>query len=316
MTCIMRFSPLIVYMSKRTSTQAYLSPNVAFKVPRTPPEEMRCIFPVPQWLIGAGGKGRVAFMTYGRYQPAHIGHKAVFDKLVTMAARDKEVSGSGNMPWVDAAGRPASNVFVFASPTVNKGPSTAEDLFNPKTKARSKASSNPLHPSQKVMLLEKQTAIYQSPKINVINMALSQHEVSNRRDMSAAVKLLLSCYDDVKVLVGSDRMQDFSWLALNPRVKLISAGQRDPDAEGVMGMSSTKVRQAAVSGHRNLVRQSIGYGEVDDDTAREIVHSLRSAYSVQGGRRTRRGRRKNRKHTHTIRHRRTHIKARRMVSKR
>ena len=314
--CTMRFSPLYLYMSKRTSTQANLSSNAVFKTPRTLAEEMRCIFPIPQWLVEASGKGRVAFMTYGRYQPAHIGHKAVFDKLVAMAVSDKEVSGNMQTSWADASGKPASNVFVFASPTVNKSPSTVEDLFNPKTKARTQASSNPLHPNQKVALLEKQTAIYHDPKINVINMALSQHEVNNRRDMSAAVKLLLSCYDDVKVLVGSDRMQDFSWLARNPRVELISAGQRDPDAEGVMGMSSTKVRQAAVSGSLGLVHQSIGYGAVDQDTTRDVINSLRSAYSVQGGRRNRRTQRKNRKQRRTRRVKRTHIKTKRVVNKR
>lgn len=299
MTYIMRFSPLIVYMSKRTFTEAS-SGQLPFTDARGLAEEMRCIFPVPEWLVGANGKGRVAFMTYGRYQPAHIGHRAVFDQLVAMAAQDKTMSGQEMSPWTDSHGAPASNVFVFASPTVNKGASTTQDLFAPKTKARTRASSNPLRPEEKVMLLEKQTAVYRNPEINVINMALPQHVVGDRRDVSTAVKLLLSCYDDVNVLVGSDRIPDFSWLTLDPHVKL-SAIERDPDAEGVAGMSSTKVRKAAVHGHRDLVHRSIGYGEVDDATTDSIIKSLKSAYSVKGGRR-RTTRRRRRKRRATVRH--------------
>ena len=64
-------------------------------------------------------------------------------------------------------------------------------------------------------------------------------------------------YTDVSMVVGSDRMSDFNSL-LNKyndvksrhgyykfnTISTISAGERDPDAEGVEGMSASKLRQA------------------------------------------------------------------------
>ena len=63
-------------------------------------------------------------------------------------------------------------------------------------------------------------------------------------------------FTDVILVVGSDRIAYFETLlnkyngkdfALNS-IKVISAGERDPDAEGVEGMSASKMRAAAASG--------------------------------------------------------------------
>ena len=63
-------------------------------------------------------------------------------------------------------------------------------------------------------------------------------------------------FTDVILVVGADRIAEFETLlnkyngkdfALNS-IKVISAGERDPDAEGVEGMSASKMRAAAASG--------------------------------------------------------------------
>jgi hypothetical protein len=63
-------------------------------------------------------------------------------------------------------------------------------------------------------------------------------------------------FTDVIMVVGADRIVEFETLlnkyngkdfALNS-IKVISAGERDPDAEGVEGMSASKMRAAAASG--------------------------------------------------------------------
>ena len=63
-------------------------------------------------------------------------------------------------------------------------------------------------------------------------------------------------FTDVILVVGADRIVEFETLlnkyngkdfALNS-IKVISAGERDPDAEGVEGMSASKMRAAAASG--------------------------------------------------------------------
>jgi len=68
-------------------------------------------------------------------------------------------------------------------------------------------------------------------------------------------------YDNLVMVVGSDRVGDFKSLlnkynGVESRhgfykyqdIQIVSAGERDPDAEGVAGMSASKMRAAAASG--------------------------------------------------------------------
>lgn len=68
------------------------------------------------------------------------------------------------------------------------------------------------------------------------------------------MKSLQSTYNKVIMVAGSDRVQEFKTL-LNKYnnkefhfddIQVVSAGERDPDADGATGMSATKMRQAAI----------------------------------------------------------------------
>jgi nicotinic acid mononucleotide adenylyltransferase len=67
-------------------------------------------------------------------------------------------------------------------------------------------------------------------------------------------------YKQVTVVAGSDRVPEYNKLLQKyngkdytfDKIKIVSAGERDPDAEGVSGMSATKVRQAAANGDMEL----------------------------------------------------------------
>ena len=76
---------------------------------------------------------------------------------------------------------------------------------------------------------------------------------SNDRTVIDILKSLQKNYSSVIMVVGSDRVNEFNKL-LNKyngkdfkfdEVKVMSAGQRDPDAEGVAGMSASKMRDLA-----------------------------------------------------------------------
>ena len=72
-------------------------------------------------------------------------------------------------------------------------------------------------------------------------------------------------FTDVILVVGADRIAEFETLlnkyngkdfALNS-IKVISAGERDPDAEGVEGMSASKMRAAAASGDESAFKSGL-----------------------------------------------------------
>lgn len=72
-------------------------------------------------------------------------------------------------------------------------------------------------------------------------------------------------YSDVVLIVGSDRVQEFNTLLTKyngkeynfDSIKVVSAGERDPDAEGVEGMSASKLRALAMSGDESTFIQGL-----------------------------------------------------------
>jgi uncharacterized protein (UPF0147 family) len=79
-------------------------------------------------------------------------------------------------------------------------------------------------------------------------------EAAPGKTLIDVLKVLQKSYSDVIMVAGSDRVKDFTTL-LNKynmkeyhfdSIKVVSAGERDPDAEGATGMSASKMRQAAI----------------------------------------------------------------------
>ena len=101
------------------------------------------------------------------------------------------------------------------------------------------AKKNPLTYDQKIALAQKAFGriVVKSPARTIIEV----------------LKTLQGKFTDVVVVVGSDRVEEFTRL-LNTyngkefnfkSIEVISAGERDPDSEGVDGMSASKLRQLA-----------------------------------------------------------------------
>ncbi len=79
------------------------------------------------------------------------------------------------------------------------------------------------------------------------------------------MKMINQKYDDVTLVVGQDRVAEFESL-LNryngkefkfANIDVVSAGERDPDADGVEGMSASKMREAAATGNKSLFKTGL-----------------------------------------------------------
>ena len=72
-------------------------------------------------------------------------------------------------------------------------------------------------------------------------------------------------YSSVNIVVGGDRVSEFNSLATKyngdlytfDEIKVTSAGDRDPDGEGVEGMSASKMRKAAMEGDQESFNKGI-----------------------------------------------------------
>ena len=120
-------------------------------------------------------------------------------------------------------------------------------------------------------------------KIKVMRKMFPKHGRNIIEDKKAKTvfDILTSLYDQgynkVKMIVGSDRVSEFSKLiskyngakgrhgyySFPNGVEVVSAGERDPDAEGVSGMSASKMRQAVVDGDFKSFMLGVpkGYGK-------------------------------------------------------
>jgi len=102
---------------------------------------------------------------------------------------------------------------------------------------------NPLDPDMKISFMRKMFPEYSE---NIIN----------DDEMKSIFNVLINAYEDgyknINIIVGSDRQAEFENLANKyngdlyefENIRVISAGVRDADAEGVEGMSASKMRKA------------------------------------------------------------------------
>ena len=150
---------------------------------------------------------KTVYFTFGRMNPPTIGHGKLLDVLASKAGRN---------PY---------RVFLSHSQDKNK---------------------NPLHYKDKVKHVRKMF-----PK--------HARSIMSNNSVKTAIDALVSLYKEgfvkVVMVVGSDRIMQFDTL-LNKyngvkarhglynfkSIKVISAGERDPDADGVEGMSASKMR--------------------------------------------------------------------------
>ena len=148
--------------------------------------------------------------TLGRFNPPTVGH-------MKLAAKMKSVSGS-------------DPVMIFTTHTTDK-------KKNPLTNAQIRKFMNPMLPRGINVMPSKARTVFE-----------------------VVVDLYNKGYRKVKMVVGSDRIKEFETLLYKyngvksrhgyynfAKIEVVSAGERDPDSEGVSGMSASKMRHLAYS---------------------------------------------------------------------
>ena len=165
---------------------------------------------------------------FGRFNPPTTGHEKVIKKIASVA---------GSNPWQ-----------VFPSHTQN-----------PK--------KDPLPQALKTAYMRKMFKKYAR---NII-------VTKSRNAIEIAVELYDQGYKNLVMIAGSDRVKVFDAMLNNyngvegkghgyykfDSIKIVSAGERDPDSEGVEGMSASKMRAAASDGDMDSFLQGVPSGFSD-----------------------------------------------------
>ena len=159
---------------------------------------------------------------FGRFNPPTTGHEKLIEKVISIAG--------------------SNDYFIFPSHTQN-----------PK--------KDPLPQALKIAYMRKMFKKY-SRKILA---------TKSRNAIEIAVELYDKGYKNLVMVVGSDRVKVFDSMLSQyngvegkphgyykfDSIKIENAGERDPDSEGVEGMSASKMRVAAADGDKNLFLQGV-----------------------------------------------------------
>ena len=168
------------------------------------------------------GSGLIV-ISFGRFNPPTIGHEKVIEKV-------KEVAG------------------------------TAPFRIYP---SHSTGDKDPLPHAKKIAYMRKMFPKY---KRNIVA------DKEAKTVIHIAEKLYKEGFTDLIMVAGSDRVKEFDTLLQRYNgkpdrkgkiiydfnsLKVVNAGQRDPDAEGVTGMSASKMRKAAADGDFDSFKMGI-----------------------------------------------------------
>jgi hypothetical protein len=195
-----------------------------------------------------------------------------------------ESEEKGKKPVVISFGR-------FNPPTtghlklIDKVKSTAEKLKAKHTVVVSHsqdAKKNPLSGAQKVKHLKRY-----APGANIESSSKDSPTI-----MHHAAKLHAAGHDELHVVAGSDRVKEMHDLLHKyngvkgkhghynfKKIKVHSAGHRDPDAEGAEGMSGTKMREHAKNKDSSSFRQGVP-SHVSDAHAKELMKDVRKGMGL------------------------------------
>ena len=179
-------------------------------------------------------------VAFGRFNPPTVGH----EKLLKAA---KKASAGGNLK-------------IY--------PSRTQD---PK--------KNPLDPDMKISYMKKMFPDFDE---NIIN----DDEMKSIFDVLVAASE--EGYPNVNIIVGSDRQAEFENLAQKYNgdlynfdlIRVISAGVRDADAEGVEGMSASKMRKAVIDGDFESFRRGTPKS-LDDGDAQALFDAVRQGMGAK-----------------------------------
>ena len=179
-------------------------------------------------------------VAFGRFNPPTTGHEKLLNKV-------KQVAGKGNYE-------------IYPS----RSNDPAKNPLDPETKIGYMQQMFPAH-AKHIMNNEKTRTIFDALK------------GANERGAKS-----------VNIVVGQDRKSEFENLANKynnklykfDRINVVSAGDRDPDGEGVSAMSASKLRKAAADDDYDTFRTGIPKG-FKDENARKLYDSIRKGMNIK-----------------------------------
>ena len=180
-------------------------------------------------------------VAFGRFNPPHLGHLQLMD---TAAGASKSDGGD----------------YLIV-------PSRSQD---PK--------KNPLDAESKVKVMQD---MFPQHRKNIAN------DAATRTIFDVLKKAHNDGYANVRIVGGADRVKEFEKLSNNyngklyqfDKLEVMSAGDRDPDSDGVEGLSASRMRLAAAENDFKKFRSGMP-GDMKPEKAKEIFTMVRRSMGI------------------------------------
>ena len=181
-------------------------------------------------------------LAFGRFNPPHAGHQQLMD----IAAQSAEAEESD---------------YIIV-------PSRSQDT-----------KKNPLDADTKVSVMRQ---MFPQHSERIVN------DGANRTIFDVLKKAHNDGYANVRIVAGQDRVKEFDKLSQNyngqlyqfDNMEVISSGDRDPDSDGVEGLSSSRMRLAAAEGDFKTFRAGLPE-DISRKSAMDLFDTVRQSMKVK-----------------------------------
>ena len=204
------------------------------------PQEVEAQKEEPAFKPNKKNKGTLT-VAFGRFNPPHLGHLQLMNTASSSVEGDKD------------------NYVIV--------PSRSND---PK--------KNPLDANTKVDIMK---AMFPQHADNILN------DTNNRTIFDVLNAANNDGYANVRIVGGADRVKEFTKLANNyngklydfDKVDVVSSGDRDPDSDGVEGLSASRMRLAASENDFKAFSKGLPK-DLDKDNKKQIFTAVRSSMGI------------------------------------
>jgi len=191
-------------------------------------------------------KEKHAVMAFGRMNPVTIGHEKLVNKVQEVA---KKVGGS-------------AHIVVSHTQDAKKNPLTSEQKLKHAKRA---------FPGVNVTASDESAPNFLAQAAKLHKQGVTHFHMVGGSDRAEEYHKLLHKYNGVK---GSHGSYNFK------HIKVHSAGDRDPDAEGVGGMSASKMREHAANGNFKEFHKGVP-SAMSDAHAKEMYGHVRKGMGMK-----------------------------------
>ena len=180
-------------------------------------------------------------IAFGRFNPPTVGHQQLMD----VAAQSAESDGGDYLIY----------------------PSRSQDK-----------KKNPLDPDTKISYMRQMFPAHSERIVN---------DNANTTIFDVLKKAHNDGYTNVRIVGGSDRVKEFEKLSNNyngqlyafDAIEVVSSGDRDPDAKGVEGMSSSRMRLASAEGDFRKFREGLP-PDMKRGAAQQLFDTVRASMGI------------------------------------